>query len=365
MSEKLWYKVARTIIKAGRIPFPISDTLYELLKLLLNEEQAKFILIFQKPSLNINQLKEKTDLSETELDKMLNELMDNGLVVGMPSRRTGIMVYRLMGLFPGIFEYILMKGEKTEREYKFAKIFERLNMELSQKTQENYDELMVQYKTLIPALSRVVPVEEEIEVPQEEVLPSYEVSKIIDRYDDIAVSHCYCRHEKDLLEDPCKVTNEKFNCFHFGKSARYVVEHNFGKSVSKDEAKKIFKVAEEDGLVHKAFHVHSDLNKEEEAICNCCKCCCGIFQMYYRGIFPYHTITSYLAVVDEDECNGCGTCVEKCPIEAPFLVDDIAIINSEKCIGCGVCVHHCPQQAIKLEYNKRNVYLSAKKLAIN
>ena len=45
----------------------------------------------------------------------------------------------------------------------------------------------------------------------------------------------------------------------------------------------------------------------------------------------------------------CGTCVEKCPMEAIDLVEDIAVINSSRCIGCGVCVHHCPENAMKLE----------------
>jgi len=87
--------------------------------------------------------------------------------------------------------------------------------------------------------------------------------------------------------------------------------------------------------------------------------------MYYRGAMPFRSTTSYLAVVNEEECIGCGTCVEKCPMETISLVDDIAKINNEKCIGCGVCAHHCPQEAIKLEYNKREVFIPPLKIASN
>ena len=101
-----------------------------------------------------------------------------------------------------------------------------------------------------------------------------------------------------------------------------------------------------------------DLQKDIEGICSCCKCCCGIFQLFYGGVMPFHTITSYIAKVKEDDCVGCGTCVEKCPMETIDLEDAIAIINENKCIGCGVCAHHCPEGAIYLERTgPRNVFI--------
>ncbi|MFX0044085.1 MAG: indolepyruvate ferredoxin oxidoreductase subunit alpha, partial [Candidatus Hodarchaeota archaeon] len=97
--------------------------------------------------------------------------------------------------------------------------------------------------------------------------------------------------------------------------------------------------------------------------CNCCSCCCGMFQMYYRGVLPLHTISSYLAKVDDQICIGCGTCVEKCPMETIDLDDSIANVNDEKCIGCGVCAHHCPEEAINLERTgPRHVFIPPKKL---
>ena len=51
MSDKMWYNLARKILRAGGPPIPINDTLIELLKTVLdeNEEQVKFLLIFNKP----------------------------------------------------------------------------------------------------------------------------------------------------------------------------------------------------------------------------------------------------------------------------------------------------------------------------
>ena len=53
--NKLYYKLARTIIKAGSIPLPVSDSLIRLLKELITLEQAEFIVKnFKKPSRNIS-----------------------------------------------------------------------------------------------------------------------------------------------------------------------------------------------------------------------------------------------------------------------------------------------------------------------
>lgn len=368
MSEQLWYKVARAVAKAGQMPLPINETLIELLQIIMTEEQAQFVIKVynRKPSLNIDQIKEKIDLDDNSLNQMLNSLMDDGIVVGTASRRTGTKVYRLLGPFPGMFEYTLMRGETGEKQKKLARTFDKLFKGMSEATQRNYESVVKGFKNF-PPVNRIVPVEEQIEeLPADKVIPYEEVSKIIDKYDDIAYTHCYCRHEKDLLDNPCKVTKERTNCFLFGKSARFVIDHNFGKPISKDEAKRVLKLSEDEGLVHKAFHVHLKPDLEEEAICNCCKCCCGIFQMYYGGITPYHCYTSYLAKVNESECIGCGTCMEKCPMEAIDLVDATAIVNENRCIGCGVCAHHCPENAINLKRTgTREVYVPPLKITTN
>ena len=61
------------------------------------------------------------------------------------------------------------------------------------------------------------------------------------------------------------------------------------------------------------------------------------------------SMTSYLAKVNEDDCSGCGTCVEKCNALAIELEDDIAVIDEMVCIGCGICAHLCPENAIEFE----------------
>ncbi|MCP4682400.1 MAG: 4Fe-4S dicluster domain-containing protein [Desulfobacterales bacterium] len=213
-------------------------------------------------------------------------------------------------------------------------------------------------------MDRIIPVESEIDVEKDEVLPAEEVRKIIDQFDTIAVATCYCRHEKDLLEDSCKFTDKRENCLMFGPGAQFTIDQKFARPVTKEEARRILKESEDAGLVHKSFHAKLDPEREQEAICSCCKCCCGTFQLYYRGVRAMHSVTSYLAKIDEDECTGCGVCVDMCPMEAIVINDVTAEIEEEKCLGCGVCAHHCDCDAATLvRTGKREVFVPPPRIA--
>ncbi len=348
MSEgKLYYNIANNFIKAGMMPFIITDTIVEIMKTVFTEEQAKFLLNF-KSSYQLEQIKDLTDLDDEALDKMLKELMHIGAVIGLESRSAGMMVYRLAPFFPGMLEFTLMRGEFGEKQKKLAQLWEEVFNEMVDLTQKNYTTMVKAFSEATP-IDRVIPVGELVDVPEEVILPFEEISRIIEKTEAIGLATCYCRHRKDLLNDPCKITDNRKNCFVLGRAAKFLISQDFAAEISKDEALKILKTCEDQGLVHKAFHTKFDLTREEDGICSCCKCCCGTFEIHYRGATPLLTMTSYIAKIIEDDCIGCGTCVEKCNASAIELEDDIAVIDENVCIGCGVCVHLCPENAIKFE----------------
>ncbi|MFX1356698.1 MAG: indolepyruvate ferredoxin oxidoreductase subunit alpha [Promethearchaeota archaeon] len=357
MSEKLWYKVARNFIKAGRLPIRASEIVIEIMQTLLTEEQAKFITLLKKHSYNLDQIKPLTDMDEEELNKMLNDLMNIGVISGIPSKSTGVMVYRKTPLVPGIIEFTLMRGETNEETKNLASLFVKLYNQIVQDTQTNYNQMVQEWKDA-PSIDRVIPVEEEVKLKEEIVLPLEEVSKIIEKYDPIGVAVCYCRHKKDLLDEPCETTNERRNCIALGRTAEFLISHGFVEKISKDEAKQIMKKAEDEGLVHKVFHANLDIERDIDGICNCCKCCCGVFTLHYTGGIPLMDLTSHLAHVDEELCTGCGTCVQHCAAEAVDLIDTVAAVDNERCIGCGVCAHLCPESAISLKKTEmRRVFI--------
>ena len=47
--------------------------------------------------------------------------------------------------------------------------------------------------------------------------------------------------------------------------------------------------------------------------------------------------------IKTEECIGCGTCVNVCPMEVWELQEDKAVaVNAEACIECSACVDNCP-----------------------
>jgi Fe-S-cluster-containing hydrogenase component 2 len=55
------------------------------------------------------------------------------------------------------------------------------------------------------------------------------------------------------------------------------------------------------------------------------------------------------AIVDNEKCTGCETCVSECPSEAISMASEKALVDVENCIDCGVCVDACPDEAITME----------------
>jgi len=130
-----------------------------------------------------------------------------------------------------------------------------------------------------------------------------------------------------------------------GFYADYYIELGMGRKITQEEALGILEMAEEAGLVHQFAD-----SLDPGAICNCCPDCCGdlrILRMIPNAAAL--AISNHFAQVDSDLCNGCETCVDRCPMDAVSLGEDqTADINLDRCIGCGLCVKTCPTEAMML-----------------
>jgi len=378
MSDEKYKKAGHIIVKAGALPTPVNKTLIEILKLQLTEDELEFINAFKrKTSQTMDQLQRTSKLPETQVLSFVNKLAKKGFIFNQPNSK-GVMIYRLMPLLMvGAFEYLYMKKiEYNDLDKKLAKMFSEYFLETRDFIQANYEQILPIFEKMLP-IDRTMPIltetiqgeqislsiNEEIEVPEDSIVLTQDIEELIEKFDEISVGHCFCRHHRDLLGKPCKHTDLRENCFTFGKSAKFVAEQGFGRLISKEEALVIMKKSEDDGLVHKAFHPHSDIKKIETSICNCCKDCCGTLEWWRMGIVALINSTNFLSQIDPDLCSGCGTCVEKCPVDAIELNNsDIAEVNADYCIGCGVCAHFCPENAVILLEGMRKVYVAPPRL---
>jgi ferredoxin len=150
-------------------------------------------------------------------------------------------------------------------------------------------------------------------------------------------------------------------CMTFNSAAESLIKHGIARSVE---------VQEDLDLLHQAYEhnlVQFGENGREQVsfICNCCGCCCEAMLAAKRfgTMHPIHT-TNYIPVIDEITCNGCGKCVDVCPVEAMGSVSAGDPIHKKKkrarlddnlCLGCGVCVRSCPEESLRLKERPERV----------
>ena len=186
-----------------------------------------------------------------------------------------------------------------------------------------------------------------------QVLDYERASEVIGTAQHMGVGVCYCRHKAEHVGKACKAPMNI--CMTFGGSADSLIRHGYARRVDKAEGMDLLAQAYESRLVQFGENVQRDAG----FICNCCGCCCEamIAQRRFGSLNPVHT-TNYLPHVDEATCNGCGKCVDTCPVEAMTLVSANdpakprkrrAELAAEICLGCGVCTRVCTHKALWLE----------------
>lgn len=319
-------------IRGGSVPAYRCDELHALLKEIFTEEEADLFSRMPFSSASSEQIAGTVGKSTTAVMTTLEKMADKGLITCRDKEKTRL--YSAMPLVPGIFEFQFMKGGVSEQDKKLARLFEDYFVKMRAMPRGDRKAPTVPF-------SRVIPVEEEIKNGIE-VYPYDVLSEYVQKAEHIAVSQCYCRHHGELVDDPCEKPKEV--CMSFGPGAKFVAERGFGRLVSKEEAKKILDISEEAGLIH----CSSNTTEHIDFICNCCECHCGIVKSLKEQMRSFGSPSNYIMTVDEQNCNGCELCVDRCPMDAIEMKDAVVELSKEQCVGCGLCVSACHMDALRM-----------------
>jgi len=298
----------------------------EILRELFSPEEAE-IMLFLRPSPEpVSTVAQRMGRDEAQLAGKLYDMSRKGLILRFRVNEEQAL-YFLAPWVVGIWEF-QVKNLNSEN----IKLYEKYHREgmIPERTRS---------KT---AGFRVIPVEQEIQ-GQSQVETYEKVSEIIESSTRFAVADCICRKEADMFGHACDRLIEA--CMMFDMAADYYIENEFGREITKEEAKQILAKAEEDGLVH-----HSSNHQGKKIfICNCCGCCCKAMAAVTKHGNPDAIARSnYYAVVEPDECNACELCVDRCQVDAIQMEELAAAIDRDACIGCGLCVSTCPMECISL-----------------
>jgi Pyruvate/2-oxoacid:ferredoxin oxidoreductase delta subunit len=168
---------------------------------------------------------------------------------------------------------------------------------------------------------------------------------VIDMVDSVTRLPCGCRFLTTGMSD-------RRYCFGLGVD-RWGILGRFPEAASslevleKQEAKKIFKKFDEEGLIHSIW---TGVTPYVIGICNCDRDC-GAYKGYieYRGT-PNFFRAEYVCQVDEDQCTGCKSCMSQCQFGAQYYSSALGkvYINPSQCFGCGVCRAACSSNAITM-----------------
>jgi len=311
-AEKMFHKDSKWIPK--------------ILKAMIDDDQASLLVSLPGTA---EKMAEKLGRPAKDIESDLNDMFHKGLT--FKKKKGGAMNWRAPMHLAQFHDASILWPEAPDE---FIGLWKKY-------MDEEWPKLAPMITKMMPKpFTRVIPVQKSIDAGKAQVIAPDNVMEMIENSRRIAVTKCTCRVSMHKCDSPVEV------CLQIDKGADYTVERGSGREVSKDEALRIAREAEEAGLVHVGMN-KSGLG---HFICNCCGCCCQSFTLLISDGLPLCDPSRYRPAVTVDACSACGDCEERCWFEAIVVGDDdAAVVNGDKCLGCGQCAIVCPEEAIVME----------------
>ncbi len=303
----------------------------ELLTYLFTPDEAKMALHLTADVQTLETIAQSCGQKTGEVETVLDHLYLQG-VIRRHTDSKGEKGYATLAFLPGIMENLLfLRGTDEKLVSLVFQVFKD-----NRRPSFNVE----------TGSTRTVPVG--YTIPSESITAPYQdVAEMVKKAaQPIMVFPCHCRKDK---EDRCNAPLEV--CLAFGDHAQFYLDTGSvaGRQIDVAEALQILKTAEDAGLIHQFINYTDD---DLSWLCNCCGCCCinlsASNKFYPEGPVRNIDPSAYIALVDVDNCMGCGGCIDHCQTHALEMKANIAVLKQERCIGCGQCVTQCPVDAIQL-----------------
>jgi ferredoxin len=324
MSDDVFRKLQERLHQMpGSFPPTKSGVEIRLLKKLFAPDEAELFLELTDDPEDPATISARLGGDESELAARLEDMAVRGLVFRV--REGDRRRYRALQFLVGIID---------------AQI-NRADAELADMIWEYLPQLTMARAAVRTKQMRIIPAAAVVDA-RTNVQPYNRLREMITDEDLIAVAPCMCRQVADAKGKNCDLPRE--TCLSFGEYAQYYMDNGVARKITKSELLELLELAEEKGLVINSANV-----KKVEIVCLCCSCHCNALRAF--KILPqtdFIVNVHYQARIDPELCNACGTCLERCTIEAIKEGDETMEINPGKCIGCALCVTACPEEAIEL-----------------
>jgi ferredoxin len=330
---------------------PPTELLFQILRVLFTEEEAGLVSLLPIRPFTVAHAAKVWQKAEAASLGILERLADRGMLLDL-EHPDGTRTFVLPPPMAGFFEFSMMRVGNGYDQKLLAELFHQyLNVE-----EDFVRGLFAGGET---QLGRVFVNEGALPGSALQVLDYERASEVIRTASHIGIGTCYCRHKMEHLGKACKAPMEI--CMTFNGTAGSLIRHGVARSVDQSEGLDLLAQAVDGNLVQFGENVRDQV----AFICNCCGCCCEamLAAKRFAVLHPIAT-TNYLPAVETGACNGCGKCVEACPVEAMGLVAfgdphqpkrKKARLEESICLGCGVCVRVCSKGALRLLARDRRV----------
>lgn len=310
-----------------RLPggFPETDTGVEIkiLKKMFSPDEANIVVNMSPLPETAADIADRMGADAAGVSQKLNAMADRNIIFRIPAGGDPLFmaVHFLIGAWEG---QIWTSADREFAELVNAYLPDLAKVWSSVKTQQ----------------TRVVPVNTAVKTDAA-VKPYDRIRELVASKDKIALARCTCAIDTELMGGHCEYPVER--CISFGMNAENLISLNLAREIDQEELMALLDMGEEKGLVLDVGNA-----KNIDFICMCCHCCCVLLKMLRLGGKPGEQVqSSFYAAIDAEACTACGTCLERCQIDAVIEGDAFAI-DTGRCIGCGVCVPTCPVAAITL-----------------
>ena len=330
---------------------PPAELLFKILEVLFTRDEAALVALLPIRPFNVAAAAKVWKKPVAESRKILETLASKGMLLDMETRDGQIFV--LPPPMAGFFEFSMMRiGNGYDQKLLAELYYQYLNVE-----EDFVRSLFAGGETQI---GRVFVNEKSLARDNSLTVMDYErASEVIRTARHMGVGACYCRHKMQHVGKACAAPMDI--CMTFGSTAQSLIKHGIARPVDAKEGMDLLDQAVDHNLVQFGENVQHQV----AFICNCCGCCCEAMLAAKRfAVLNPISTTSFLPEVNAESCNGCGKCVEACPVEAMSQVSagdphkpkrKKARLNEDLCLGCGVCVRCCPGASIKLRARKQRV----------
>jgi ferredoxin len=346
-------RYSRLAKRLNRFPqgAPVSDLLFQILGMLFSEKEAGLVSLLPIKPFTVKKACQIWKKNLADSQKILDTLADRAILVDI--EQNGRTVYTLPPPMAGFFEFSLMRVRQDIDQKVLSELFyQYLNVE-----EDFIRDLFTRGETQLGRTFIHEPVLSEENALH--VLDYERASEIIKTASHIAIGTCYCRHKMLHVNRACDAPTDI--CMTFNNSAASLIRHGITREVDVSECLDLLQMAYDFNLVQFGENVRENV----KFICNCCSCCCEamIAARRFGLMHPVHT-TNFIPEINENDCTGCGKCVDVCPVEAMTLVSandpkkpkkKKAVLNKEICLGCGLCARACPENYIQIKSRPQRV----------